>query len=77
LLQLDKGADLGLSVSPDGRYLLFSKLDYSGGDLMLVENFRWQNLWHASAHAIPDPRRDPDGDVCHGDADVLRSLRAD
>lgn len=40
LLQLDKRADLGLSVSPDGRYLLFSKLDYSGSDLMLVENFR-------------------------------------
>ncbi|HVN77498.1 MAG TPA: hypothetical protein VMW38_00735, partial [Terriglobia bacterium] len=31
----------GISVSPDGRYLLFSQLDESSGsDLMLVENFR-------------------------------------
>jgi len=40
VLQLDKPPDLGLTLSPDGRFLLFTKVDYSGSDLMLVENFR-------------------------------------
>jgi hypothetical protein len=30
----------GLSVSPDGRWLLYSKYEGRGSDLMLVENFR-------------------------------------
>ncbi len=32
--------DAGLALSPDGRYLLFSKRDAIGSDLMLVEQFR-------------------------------------
>ena len=31
---------IGLSVSPDGRYVLFSQGDPFVCDLMLVENFR-------------------------------------
>jgi Tol biopolymer transport system component/DNA-binding winged helix-turn-helix (wHTH) protein len=33
-------SDPGLTISPDGRSLLFSQLDHSGSDIMLVENFR-------------------------------------
>ena len=32
--------EMGLSVSPDGRYVLFSQFDGWVCDLMLVENFR-------------------------------------
>jgi Tol biopolymer transport system component/serine/threonine protein kinase len=40
ILNMSKFPDLGLEVSPDGRFLLFAQLDYSGSDLKLVENFR-------------------------------------
>ena len=31
--------DLGLALSPDGKHLLFTKIDYLGADLMLIEQF--------------------------------------
>jgi hypothetical protein len=36
--------DLGMSVSPDSKYVVFDQLDETGSDLMLIENFRpnWQ-----------------------------------
>ena len=40
ILHIDKPLDLGLAVSPDGRYLLFAQMDYAGQDLMIVENFK-------------------------------------
>jgi WD40 repeat protein len=40
LAKLDYDPGLGLSVSPDERYVLVTKPDQNGTDLMLVENFR-------------------------------------
>jgi hypothetical protein len=37
---IDKDLSLGLAVSPDGRWLLYSQIDQATCDLMLVENFR-------------------------------------
>jgi Tol biopolymer transport system component len=40
VVQLDKMPDLGLTVSPDGKALIFAQIDYRGADLQLVEGFR-------------------------------------
>jgi Tol biopolymer transport system component/tRNA A-37 threonylcarbamoyl transferase component Bud32 len=40
IVKVPKPLDLGLTVSPDGRTLLYTQIDSSGRDLMLVENFR-------------------------------------
>jgi len=37
---LEKPFFLGISVSPDGRWLIYTQLDQSGSDIMLMENFR-------------------------------------
>jgi Tol biopolymer transport system component len=39
IASLEKPANGGLTVSPDGRSILYTQLDQSGSDLMLVENF--------------------------------------
>jgi len=40
LFTLARRVDLGLALSPDERYVLFTQLDYLGSDLMSVDNFR-------------------------------------
>jgi hypothetical protein len=41
LLTLDKPPNIGLSVSPDGLWLIYSQMDReAGSNLMLVDNFR-------------------------------------
>ena len=44
LLKLEFQPRLGLSVSPDERYVLLAKPDEKGTDLVLVEDFRWQHF---------------------------------
>jgi len=39
-LATEKPLERGFSVSPDGRYLLYTQVDQRGSDLMLIENFR-------------------------------------
>jgi Tol biopolymer transport system component len=40
ILGLDRWVGMGMSVTPDLRYLLYTELSQLGSDLMLVENFR-------------------------------------
>jgi tricorn protease-like protein len=40
VLRSNRPAMLGLAISPDGRWLLYSQLDAFDADLILVENFR-------------------------------------
>jgi Tol biopolymer transport system component len=40
LLTVERNVLFGLTVSPDGRRILYTQLDEAGSDLMLVENFR-------------------------------------
>jgi Tol biopolymer transport system component len=38
--EIEKPVSWGMSVSPDGRSILFAQVDQSGSDLMLINNFR-------------------------------------
>ena len=40
IVKIEKTVDLGLAVSPDEREVLFSQIDVSGTNLMLIEKFR-------------------------------------
>ena len=40
IMKMERPVDGGPSLSPDGRRVLFSQVDESSSDLMLVENFR-------------------------------------
>jgi Tol biopolymer transport system component/DNA-binding winged helix-turn-helix (wHTH) protein len=39
IFTIEKDFDIGLSISPDGRYVLFSQLDEENSDIMLVDHF--------------------------------------
>jgi len=40
IFKADKNLAEGMSISPDGRYMLYSQIDESNADIMLVNNFR-------------------------------------
>jgi Tol biopolymer transport system component len=40
ILKFERWIDYGLTISPNGRTLLYTQLDDAGSDLMLVENFQ-------------------------------------
>ena len=40
LFKVDKDLDEGMSISPGGRYMLYSQIDESNADIMLVDHFR-------------------------------------
>ena len=40
IVELGKEAWFGLTVSPDGRWLVYSEIEQSGSNLMLVDKFR-------------------------------------
>ena len=39
MFKSDRDLHDGISISPDGRYLLFSQLDENDSNIMLVSNF--------------------------------------